>query len=226
MKLAMTMRELRDILISVIVLGFIFSFRNWESIDAGVSNLISATLLVGIAYAVHELGHKISAEAYNCSAEFVLWPKALLLSLAVTVLTKGRLILAVPGYIAISTAYFTRIGFKYINVSNEEYGKIASAGPILNLFSAFVFKALEGVLSPSLTASAISINTLIAVFNLLPLPPLDGSRVLAWRRIVWMVLMAASILLAVLLPLMSIFFSLVFIIPLVIVIFILGQNIR
>lgn len=226
MKLTMTLREFGDIVISTLALGFIFSFRQWDSFTIGLSNLIGATLIVGIAYAVNEIGHKVAAEMYNCYAEFILWPKALLLSIAVTAFTNGKLVLAIPGYLAISTAYFTRLGFKYINVSNEEYGKIASAGPLANLILAVVFKALEGVLGKNIVLKVISINTLIALFNLLPIPPLDGSRVLAWSIIVWLALMASSIVLALFLPVTSVFFSLFVIIPLLIVIFILGQNIR
>jgi len=64
-------------------------------------------------------------------------------------------------------------------------GLIGLAGPLSNFFIAVVFGLLLRVLSISLGTPLgamfiyiISINILLAAFNLLPIPPLDGSSVL------------------------------------------------
>lgn len=68
----------------------------------------------------------------------------------------------------------------------------AMAGPLANLLLAFVFGILWATGAASLAgagaaqhlariiSNGVLINTGLFVFNLLPIPPLDGSRILAW----------------------------------------------
>ena len=81
------------------------------------------------------------------------------------------------------------VEFRRQALSSQRFGAaiVALAGPMMNLLLAFV--AALGVswfLGPEDFASALfifldrffTINVILAVFNLLPLPPLDGSRLL------------------------------------------------
>jgi Zn-dependent protease len=74
------------------------------------------------------------------------------------------------------------------NFTNQKWGEaiVAVAGPLANIFIAVVFAVLvrlADVLSlsntfVSLAIGIITLNIFLAFFNLVPIPPLDGSKIL------------------------------------------------
>jgi len=73
-----------------------------------------------------------------------------------------------------------------LNYRNYRWGEFAvsAAGPVSNLVLAALFALVLrlGIQNPGLLAMAqigVSINILLTLFNLIPIPPLDGSHILA-----------------------------------------------
>ncbi len=74
------------------------------------------------------------------------------------------------------------------NFTNQKWGEaiVAAAGPLANIFIAIVFAVLvrsADILQLSDTFVGLSVNIIIlniflALFNLVPIPPLDGSKIL------------------------------------------------
>jgi len=75
------------------------------------------------------------------------------------------------------------------NLKNQRWGElmVAAAGPLSNFLIAIVFGliirfsselGINSVAFLSLSASIVFLNIILGVFNLVPIPPLDGSKVL------------------------------------------------
>jgi Zn-dependent protease len=74
------------------------------------------------------------------------------------------------------------------NFRNQKWGEaiVAVAGPLANVAIALVFALLVRAADPlglsstfvELAVSIISLNIFLALFNLVPIPPLDGSKIL------------------------------------------------
>ena len=69
----------------------------------------------------------------------------------------------------------------------HKYGDaiVAAAGPAVNIFLALIFSILIRISDPSIftasfmdiSAFVVIINIILAFFNLIPIPPLDGSKI-------------------------------------------------
>lgn len=81
-------------------------------------------------------------------------------------------------------AYARPVPFNPYLLRNQKYGPalVALAGPLANFLLALIFGLLIRLLPPTpftfFLSMVVLANVLLMVFNLIPVPPLDGSRIL------------------------------------------------
>jgi Zn-dependent protease len=176
--------ELKHLTIAVLVFFIVEALRFPTSMFTW-SFLTTLAVVVLLAFAAHEVAHKLAAQHYGFWAEFRLDPLATLLSLATAIPVIPFKIIA-PGAVTLRGTTGTR----------GDFGKVALAGPLVNIAQAVLFSLVP--LHPSL-ALAVILNTDLALFNLLPFSVLDGRTVFDWNRLVWAGAFVASLALWLLL---------------------------
>jgi Zn-dependent protease len=170
-------REWRDLGIAwfAITLAFTLVFIG------GVTNGISipdfmfifgiSAVTVGVGFILHELAHKFTAMHYGYWAEFR--KDNLMLLVAVAMAALVGFVFAAPGATVIYGA----------NLSRRENGWISASGAVTNLLLAVPFMTLAllaGALLSVIGLMGWKVNAMLAAFNMLPVGPLDGKKVLAW----------------------------------------------
>jgi Zn-dependent protease len=168
---------------TALVTGAGISFFLGSSFTIGYAALILATVLFSMGFILHELAHKYVAQAYGLWAEFRLNLTGVLL-IAISMVSPLKFI--APGAVVIS-------GF----ADRDKMGRTAVAGPIVNVLITAGLLAVLPALRSSWMFEAVlagaSINSFLAVFNLIPFAIFDGRKVYLWNRKFWAMLFVISL---------------------------------
>lgn len=192
-------RELGDIAISMIVLSlaFMILYRSdsigsyswyleftYGSTERWILLFLTCLGLVFFSFLLHELGHKFTAQNFGMRSEFRMFPIGLVITLVSSML---GFLFAAPGAVMIAG-----------NPDKKENGIISIAGPAVNIVLAligiagcFAFNHSAWVFVFLLLAN---LNASLALFNLLPIPPLDGSKIWPWNAPLYVVAFAVAAL--------------------------------
>ena len=132
-------------------------------------------------FGLHELAHKISANHFGYPAAFSYNKRTLMF---------GALISVVIGFL------FAAPGAVYIfgRPSVKENGIISAAGPFTNLIIGFIFLVafiplifINEFLGSGAMMVGI-INLIIGSFNMIPVMPLDGSKIWKWNKAIYVIM--------------------------------------
>ncbi|MAH33365.1 hypothetical protein CL615_03155 [archaeon] len=182
--------ELRGLSIAILVMAFIISFREWGSgsnfnFTIGLFNFFNAVLIVALSVLVHISIQRIWALATGYRLEWRMWGFGLVFGVIIAFLTNGLFWLILPGGIMVHHLAGHRLGWVRYGINYWALGLIALGGPLASISLAILFKAVSGVVFNALIQKVIIFNIAYAVFSLIPIPPLDGSRTLYGSRMLY-----------------------------------------
>jgi Zn-dependent protease len=171
-------REALDLILSTLVVFLAFSI---SYVFAGDIKMVMAYLLATItAFLFHELAHRGVARSRGVYAVYRAWYPGLLIALIFAIGTRGRFIIVAPGAVEV---------YMPIYIPTLE-ASIALAGPLTNIIIAIVCLPLLQLHVPGVSTYIRVVgyvNAFLAFFNLLPIPPLDGFKVLRGSKARWLI---------------------------------------
>ena len=179
--------EKRDLIKAwfMISLAFAIAFGELRFDSMFLVSFAIAALTVGIGFIVHEMSHRVLAVKYGCWAEFRANNQMLMLAVLFSFF---GFIFAAPGAVLI-----------HGHINRAQNGKISAAGPASNIVIAILFGLLAlFVPIPIIQLIGIyglTINSWLALFNLIPFGMFDGIKVIRWSWFAWGILMAVSVFL-------------------------------
>ncbi len=175
-------REARDIIISTVAISLALSIaQGGLKLFAAPSKLLFLVsffaITVGTGFVLHELAHKFVAMRFGGYAEFKMWLQGLVMALAFSVF---GFVFVAPGAVYIYAPRITKM----------QNGLISLAGPLTNLALSVVFLAVAAIFPLDVGGMnvwyfASKINVWLGMFNMIPIFPLDGSKIMDWNLWIW-----------------------------------------
>ncbi|MBW2967463.1 hypothetical protein KY362_03170 [Candidatus Woesearchaeota archaeon] len=182
--------EWRGLIITVVLLGFIFSFRDWgvETFDVamGIQNLLISIVIVAISYFFHQLAIRSFSIMRGYRVQFKMWFLGLIIGLVVIFVSNGYLFFLATGGVYFTFLEIHRLGKLRYATHYRELGWSAMSGAIVCMLLAVISKSLFVSTGFAVFHKAMIINIWIALFDMIPIPPFNGSKTFFGSRYVYM----------------------------------------
>ncbi len=183
-----TPSELKNVIVSIILLTFIVAFKEFNLL-----NIINSLIIVSISLLVHLYAQRITGLSIGYLSEYKIWTFGLLFAVVIAFVSNGVIWLLIPGGIIIHHLAGHRMGFARYGLNYLGAGMIALWGSVASMFLAIFFKILYAAIPLALLNKAMMFNIAYAVYTMLPIPPLNGSRLFFGSRMIYMFSLASIV---------------------------------
>jgi Zn-dependent protease len=175
--LGFSVREALVLVAGALLIGILFLFAARDPVDPILIGIY--IVMGGLALIVHELGHWYLTRRYGCYTEVRFWGLGAVIMLITSWLFGN--VFAQP------TMTLVR---HHQPLDRRSTALIMLAGPLVSVLIALLCLCLVPLGGIFRTAGMIGfmINLLTGVFELLPVPPCDGSEVRSWSTGVWLLI--------------------------------------
>jgi len=175
-----TLPELRNIVLSILVIGFMYGFndgsKEWNTINWSYNMLISI-IIVAIVMLTYTAGQRFAGLSAGYKIEFQMWWPGLILALVITFITRGYIWIPIAGGVILHHLAAHRLGFFRYGINMLDNGVISAAGPFAVIGLATLLKQITllfGIAVPVID-KLYFFSLIFALVNMLPIPPLAGS---------------------------------------------------
>jgi Zn-dependent protease len=181
--------ELKHLLIGMLLtlaIGFSMPLYWKPSLYGNLTILASIAIVFMFSFIIHELAHKITAQRHGLWAEFRITMFGALITL-LTIISPFKIIS--PGAVMVGGV-----------ADRKTIGKTSIAGPITNMSLALFFLMFTQISQGPIAFVfyfGLSINSFIALFNLIPFGILDGFKVFFWNKMIWAIAFLVSLILTI-----------------------------
>jgi len=164
-------QEWRDIFVSVLVLGFVLSFREWGvsevSVVAGVSSWVLSSVLMFLVLILYLSVVKSVAIWKGYKAQFKTGLPVLAAAVFIAFMFEGGLVFLVPGGLYFSVLKNAKLGKLWQDIEYRNFGYIGIVGALVLVILAALVVPFSSIL---VFQKLIFICLVFAMYTLLPVP--------------------------------------------------------
>lgn len=180
---ALSRTEWRGFGLLVLVFAFMWSFTQWGTttfdFQQGLKNFVFALVIVTLSLGMHHAVQRLMGLRYGYRIEHRVWWVGLLAGLLALVLSNGKVLIFAASMMQAHFLPAHRLGAFRYGPSLRQIGAVALTGNIVVVVITFLLSML---FPQQFFTELLSFTLLFALYNMLPIPPLDGLHVFVGAR--------------------------------------------
>ncbi len=185
-----TFLEARNIIMTILVIGFMYGFDDGSktfNLVHWTYNMLVSMGIVAISMLIFLTGQRVAGLSAGYRVEFQMWWPGLILALIVTFIARGHIWIPIAGGMLIHHMSGHRLGFFRYGLNMLDNGIIAACGPLFNILFATILMQFANWFGPASGVPIIDkiywFNMVFALVNMIPIPPLAGSKLMYHNRL-------------------------------------------